>query len=100
MSRLENAYAVHQCARFCNDPKLSHEKAVKCICRYLKGTQDHGLCFKANPTKDFECGMVIFEPPSQACEGVLNFQICLSQTCEETQRKTKHINNIRLGRKK
>ena len=55
MSRPEIAYAVHQCARFCNDPKLSHEKAVKRICRYLKGTQDHGLRFKPDPTKGFEC---------------------------------------------
>jgi hypothetical protein len=29
MSRPEISYQVHQCARFCNDPKLSHEKAVK-----------------------------------------------------------------------
>ena len=34
----EMAYAVHQCARFCNDPKHSHEKAVKRIVRYLIGT--------------------------------------------------------------
>jgi hypothetical protein len=29
-------FSVHQCAWFCSDPKLSHEKAVKCIVRYLK----------------------------------------------------------------
>ena len=28
-SHPEMAYAVHQCARFCNDPKHSHEQAVK-----------------------------------------------------------------------
>ena len=27
----ELAFAVHQCARFCENPKLSHERAVKKI---------------------------------------------------------------------
>lgn len=55
MSRPEIAYQVHQCARFCNDPKLSHEKAIKRICRYLKSTEDKGLIFKPDLTKGFEC---------------------------------------------
>ena len=29
---LDIAFATHQCACFCTDPKLSHEQAVKCIC--------------------------------------------------------------------
>ena len=28
-------FAVHQCARFCNDPKYSLEQAIKIIIRYL-----------------------------------------------------------------
>jgi len=55
MSCPELAYSVHQCARFCNNPKLSHEKAVKRICRYLKGTQDKGIRFSPDPEKGFEC---------------------------------------------
>ena len=34
-SQPELAYAVHQCARFSNDPKHCHEQAVKRILRYL-----------------------------------------------------------------
>lgn len=55
MSRPDLAYAVHQCARFGNDPKLSHEAAVKRICRYLKGTQNEGLLLKPDMSKSFEC---------------------------------------------
>ena len=29
---LDIAFATHQCACFCTNPKLSHEQAVKCIC--------------------------------------------------------------------
>ena len=35
----ELAFAVHQCARFCNNPKQSHERAVKRIVQYLLSTQ-------------------------------------------------------------
>ena len=42
-TRPDIAYAVHQCARFCNDPKDSHGKAVKYIGKYLQGTQDKGI---------------------------------------------------------
>ena len=38
-TRPDIAYAVHQCARFCHDPKRSHEQAVKHIVRYLLSTQ-------------------------------------------------------------
>ncbi len=37
------AFAVHQCARFSNDPKDPHVKAVMCILQYLYGTVDKGL---------------------------------------------------------
>ena len=46
----EIGFAVHQCARFSHAPKESHGKAVKRICRYLKGTLDKGLILK--PTKE------------------------------------------------
>jgi hypothetical protein len=43
------AFAVHQCAHYCTNPKCIHELAVRRIVRYLKGTSDQGylLC----PTK-------------------------------------------------
>jgi len=49
------AYIVHQCSRFNNDPKLLHEKAIKCICCYLKETSDKGLIFDPDLSKGFEC---------------------------------------------
>ena len=42
-TRLDIGYATHQCARFSLNPKDSHAKAVKYICRYLKGTKKKGL---------------------------------------------------------
>lgn len=41
--RLDIMMAVHQCARFCKNPKLSHEKAVKRIVKYLLGTRHVGI---------------------------------------------------------
>ena len=50
----EIAYAVHQCARFSSDPKVSHANAIKRIVKYLIGTIDKGIIL--NP-KDhsFDC---------------------------------------------
>ena len=42
-TRPDLAYAVHQCARFTADPRISHGKAVKRIVRYLMGTADKGI---------------------------------------------------------
>ena len=39
-SRPDISFAVHQCARFNNNPRLSHERAIKHIVRYLI----HYLC--------------------------------------------------------
>ena len=47
--------AVHQCARFNNDPRLSHEIAVKRIGRYIRGTSTKGAIFKQDKTKGIEC---------------------------------------------
>ena len=48
------AYAVHQAARFCENPKESHTNAVHRIVRYLAGTKDQGLIL--NPKEPlFEC---------------------------------------------
>ena len=47
--------AVHQCARFSADPKLSHKRAVKRIARYLLGTKTKGILFKPNTSKGIQC---------------------------------------------
>lgn len=44
-SRPDVAFAVHQCARFCSNPRASHGAAVKRIGRYLKASADKGLIF-------------------------------------------------------
>ena len=46
----ECAFAVHQCARYTFEPKLSHLNALKRIGRYLKGVADKGLIL--DPTDD------------------------------------------------
>ena len=48
-TRPDISFAVHQCARFTHNTKVSHKKAVKRICQYLQVTQDNGLVF--NPSK-------------------------------------------------
>jgi hypothetical protein len=53
-TRPDIAYAVHQCARFTANPKLSHAEAVKNIVRYLKGTSNLGILL--NPREQsLEC---------------------------------------------
>ena len=53
-TRPELAFAVHQCARFCADPKEVHYKAVKKIARYLYGTKDKGLVLRPKDV-DLHC---------------------------------------------
>ena len=42
-SHPELAYVVHQCTRFCNNPKLLHEQVVKWITKYLLSTKRDSL---------------------------------------------------------
>jgi hypothetical protein len=53
-TRPDIAYAVHQCARFTANPKLSHAEAVKNIVRYLKGTSRMGIILNHHE-KPLEC---------------------------------------------
>ena len=46
---------MHQCTRFCNAPKLSHEQALKHICQYLHGTQKCSLLFHLSLQDGFKC---------------------------------------------
>ncbi len=53
-TRPDISYAVHQCARFMENPKVEHTKAVKAIVRYLIATKDKGLICIPND-KSLEC---------------------------------------------
>eukprot|EP00957_Ditylum_brightwellii_P016682 1254381-Ditylum_brightwellii.AAC.1 len=46
---------VHQCARFCNDPKLFHERAVISIAKYLSVTSNRGLIYKPIASLGIQC---------------------------------------------
>ena len=59
----ELAFAVHQSARFCNNPKKVHEQAIKRIVRYLRTTQADfkgrhktplGIFFRPDKTKSID----------------------------------------------
>lgn len=43
-------YAVHQCARFCANPKKSHGDAVIQLAKYLKSTKEKGIIL--NPMRE------------------------------------------------
>ena len=53
-TRPEIAYAVHQCARFCINPKRSHGDAIIQIAKYLKGTRDKGIIMNPDLSKSLE----------------------------------------------
>ena len=54
-TRPDISMAVHQCARFSQNPKLSHERAVKRVGRYLLGTKNRGIIFNPNKNVGLEC---------------------------------------------
>ena len=47
--------ATHQCARFDNNPKLSYERAVKKIIRYLLDTKDKDIIYHPDIFRGLEC---------------------------------------------
>ena len=54
-SRPELTFAFSQCARYTYYPKLSHQKPLKRIRRYLKGTRTKGLIMKPNKDLNIDC---------------------------------------------
>ena len=54
-TRPDIAMAVHQCARFSADPKITHERAVMRIGKYLLGTKERGIKFTPDTSKGVEC---------------------------------------------
>ncbi|KAL7496856.1 hypothetical protein ACHAWT_005049 [Skeletonema menzelii] len=53
-TRPDISMPVHQCARFCLDPKLSHEQAITRIGRYLRDTSDRGIIYTPDKSKGLE----------------------------------------------
>ena len=53
-SRPDISMATHQCARFNENPKLCHERAVKRICKYLLDTKDKRIIFRPDKKKGLE----------------------------------------------
>ena len=47
-TRPDIAYAVHQCARFCEEPKEEHAQAVEFLLKYLAGSKGKGIILKPN----------------------------------------------------
>ena len=54
-SRPEIPMTVHQTARFCNNPMLSHEKAIKRLVQYLSHTRKEGIVYNPDTSKGLEC---------------------------------------------
>jgi hypothetical protein len=54
-TRLDIAFAVHQCARFTTNPRHVHELAIWRIVRYLKGTSDKGIILKPSSLRNLDC---------------------------------------------
>ncbi|KAL7523733.1 hypothetical protein ACHAWF_000646 [Thalassiosira exigua] len=54
-SRPEILMAVHQAARFCNEPMLCQEKAIMRLGRYLLHTKDKGIIYKPDKAVGLEC---------------------------------------------
>jgi hypothetical protein len=54
-SRPDILFATHQCARYAHSPKQSHEDALICIGRYLKGTLHNGLVLAPSDNFKIDC---------------------------------------------
>ena len=54
-TRPDISYAVHHCARFCENPKQSHGDTIRRLCRYLKATRDKGIICNPDGDKSYEC---------------------------------------------
>ena len=54
-TRPDILFAVHQCARFAANLKLSHVRVIKRIVQYLKGTPNGGIMLRPNPKDGIKC---------------------------------------------
>ena len=54
-TRPDISFAVHKCARFTHNTKVSHKTDVKRICRYLQGTNNNVLVFNQSKKLVVDC---------------------------------------------
>ena len=54
-TRPEISTAVYQCAIFCNDPKLFHERDIRRIGKNLNNNEDKGIVFNPTTSLGLEC---------------------------------------------
>ena len=47
--------AVHQCARFSQDPRITHERAITYIGKYLLERKERGIKLAPDPSRGTEC---------------------------------------------
>jgi hypothetical protein len=53
-TRPDIAYATHQCARFSDDTRTSHEDAVMWLCKCLLATKDDGIIYDPKRNQSIE----------------------------------------------
>jgi len=53
-TRMDIAYQAHQCARYTENPKVEHGKAIKWLGRYIKDTVGRGLTIEPDDSKGLE----------------------------------------------
>jgi len=53
-SRSDISYITHQCARFSDDPRKDHGKALKWLGKYLRGNVDKGTIFRPDKNRGLE----------------------------------------------
>ena len=53
-TRSDISYITHQCARYTENPRSNHAKAIRWLARYLKGTRDKGFEMKPDLSKGIE----------------------------------------------
>ena len=54
-TRPELGMSIHQCTRFNESPKLSHERAIIRICHYLLSDPEKGIIYKPNRLLGLQC---------------------------------------------
>ena len=60
------AYAVHCLGSFTSNPDMSHWMAAKRILRYLSGTRNHGITYRAKETDNNETNLLGYSDASYA----------------------------------
>ena len=79
-TRPEISHAVHQLARFSQDPKRSHETAAKRVVRCLKSTLNEGIIMKPDKTQGLTCCVDADFAGNWSADQALDPKACLSRT--------------------